>query len=134
MLTPQEFTQLIDGLEDLARQFDAAGGGPLHAAYVQDLRRTAAELRDFSRQPLPAYAQDGFMESVRQRIDAMQAALKNVPIRNVPAATAFTPWDGAAIAQEMLLGLRLLQPAQKTRPSKAVSENAWEDWDNWDNA
>jgi hypothetical protein len=53
---------------------------------------------------------------------------------SAPSINAWPKWDGPAIARQMLEALAILRPAEPVRPSRVVSENAWEDWDNWDDA
>ncbi|MGE3804387.1 MAG: hypothetical protein AB7K24_06920 [Gemmataceae bacterium] len=131
MLLPDQLHQLIHGLEGLAGRFEAASGGPAHAAYVAELRRVTAELRELVARPAPGYMQRGYLEGIQRQVDLLQAELEKPSEPAGAAAPSFTPWEGEKVAREMLEDLGLVLPEQRTRRSKAVSQEAWEDWDSW---
>jgi hypothetical protein len=120
VLTPQEYKQLIAGLEGLAGRMEASPNAA-DRAVAGDLRKNSADLKQMAAEPMPDYAQPDFGPNLEKQVEAQAAALDKAPPEMPDGAPkeAFQPWDGVTLGNQLLKEFGFEAAIEKPEPAAA---------------
>ena len=128
MLPPELYQQIIDGLEEQARQVaEHPEQTDVHVALHQDLLKLAGQFRKVAAEPVPDELKPEYGQNVHKEAEANLAALEQTE-RDLDKPTAkepFVPWDGEKLWMELVLALGyepVARPPTKTREKPPARE------------